>query len=69
MYFLDLELSELSSVFKLDEEIPRFFDLKILSWKLKGHNQSGQKNQNVFFLMYSLCLMELIATDGIGLDE
>ena len=36
------------------------------NWKLKGHNRLDQKYQNGFLLMYSIWLIELIATNGIG---
>ena len=35
------------------------------NWKLKGHNWSNQKFQNVFLLMSSICLTELRASDVI----
>ena len=56
---------KLSLVFKSDELKPRYLDLKILAWKLKGHNRSAQKSQNGFFLISSLFLIELIATNEI----
>jgi hypothetical protein len=63
--------SELSSVFQSDQQRQRYFNLKILSWKLKGHNRLVQKSQNGSFLISSLCLIELIAIEGIvfGLVE
>jgi hypothetical protein len=66
-YILSVErFLALSPVFKSDEQKPRYLDLKILAWKLKGHNRSDEKLKNGFFLMSSLWLIELISTNGIG---
>ena len=66
MYSLSLNLSGTIFSFQSDEQKPRYLDLKILAWKLKGHSWSAQKSQNGFLFISSLCLIELIATDGIG---
>ena len=73
MYFSPCLLStssflELSSVFQLDEQKPRYLNLKILGWKLKGQSGSTQKSQNGFFPISSSYLIELIAIDGIEFE-
>jgi hypothetical protein len=60
---------KLSSIFQSDEHKPRYLNSNILAWKLEGHSRSTQKSQNVFFLISSIFLIELIAIDGIRLDD
>ena len=64
MSSLDLKLFG-TTFFQSNEQKPRYLNLKISGWKLKGHSWSTRKSQNRSFLISSYCLIEPISTDRI----